>query len=194
MKRREFITLLGGAAALAAAARAQQAERMRRIGVLMPSRRTTRKRRLASRPSSRGCSELGWIDGRNVRIEYRWATGDADQHSRTRCGIGRACAGRHPCCRHRVDAAAAAGDPHRADRVRQRRRSGRRRFRREPGATGRKHHRVSRVNTALSGKWLELLRRSCPASCESAVIRDPATAAGFGTVRRDPIRGAVARR
>ena len=68
MKRREFITLLGGAAAAwPLAARAQQPERVRRIGVLQStSRERSRRDRPASRRFSRGCSELGWTEGRNV--------------------------------------------------------------------------------------------------------------------------------
>ena len=78
MRRREFITLLGGAAAAwPLAARAQQPERMRRIGVLM---------RLADEPEAparvgaflQGLAELGWSIGSNVRIEYRWYAGNAD--------------------------------------------------------------------------------------------------------------------
>ena len=79
MKRRDFITLLGGAAAAwPLAARAQQAERMRRIGVLCPQPRTIRKFRPASGRSCRRWQQLGWTDGRNVRIDIRWAAGDAD--------------------------------------------------------------------------------------------------------------------
>ena len=67
MKRREFITLLGGAAAVwPLAARAQQTERMRRIGVLPTCGRRSGTR-AATRRSCRGCSELGWTSGRNVR-------------------------------------------------------------------------------------------------------------------------------
>ena len=79
MRRREFITLLGGAAAAwPLAARAQQPERMRRIGVLMRSARTIRKRRPASRRSCRGCSNWAGPIGRNVRIDIRWGAGNAD--------------------------------------------------------------------------------------------------------------------
>ena len=83
MRRREFITLLGGAAAAwPLAARAQQADRMRRVGVLL--------NRVADDPEEQArvaaflqrLQELGWTDGRNVRIDYRWAAADADR-SRT---------------------------------------------------------------------------------------------------------------
>jgi putative tryptophan/tyrosine transport system substrate-binding protein len=79
MRRREFITLLGGAAAWPLAARAQQPERTRRIGVLMnlPSDDPEGMARLAA--FLQGLQELGWVVGRNVRIDYRWGTGDADR-------------------------------------------------------------------------------------------------------------------
>ena len=96
MKRREFITLLGGAAAAwPLAARAQQGERMRRIGVLGLDHGRSRNIRLASGRSCR-VAQLGWTIGRNVRIDTRWAAGNADRNSQTRGGIGRARAGRHP--------------------------------------------------------------------------------------------------
>ena len=59
-------------------------------------------------------------------------------------------------------AAVAAGDPHRADRVRDRRRSGRRRLRRQPGAAGRQRHRLHSFEYGMSGKWLELLKEIAP--------------------------------
>jgi putative ABC transport system substrate-binding protein len=79
MKRREFITLLGGAAAWPLAARAQQVGGMRRIGVLM--------NRAADNPEGQdrlaafhqGLQELGWGVGRNVRIDTRWSEDNADQ-------------------------------------------------------------------------------------------------------------------
>jgi len=80
MKRREFITLLGGAAAAwPLAARAQQPERMRRIGVLMPfaEDHPVGQARLAA--FLQGLQQSGWTDGRNLRIEYRWSAGDADR-------------------------------------------------------------------------------------------------------------------
>ena len=80
MRRREFITLLGGAAAWPLAARAQQRERMRRIGVLvgtLPAGDPEWQAR--SNAFVQGLQERGWSDGRNLRIEYRWGLGDPDR-------------------------------------------------------------------------------------------------------------------
>jgi hypothetical protein len=73
MNRREFISLIGGAAAWPLAARAQQGERMRRIGVLMnlASDDAEGQARLAA--FHQGLQQLGWTVGRNVQIDYRWA-------------------------------------------------------------------------------------------------------------------------
>jgi putative ABC transport system substrate-binding protein len=74
-RRREFITLLGGAAAWPLAARAQQGERMRRIGVLMGVADDAAGQARV-KGSQQGLQELGWIEGRNVNIDYRWTGGD----------------------------------------------------------------------------------------------------------------------
>ena len=74
MNRRKFITLLGGAAAAwPLTARAQQQQRMRRIGVLMgyPESDGEAQSRLAA--FREALEKLGWAEGRNIRIEYRWA-------------------------------------------------------------------------------------------------------------------------
>jgi ABC-type uncharacterized transport system substrate-binding protein len=76
VKRREFITLLGGAAAWPLAARAQQAERVRRIGLLMASA-DDREGQARVTPLKEGLKELGWTDGRNIQIETRFGGGDA---------------------------------------------------------------------------------------------------------------------
>ena len=77
--RREFITLLGGAAAAwPLAARAQQSERMRRIGVLMNLAAIDPEGQARIAAFLQGLQQLGWTDGRNVRIDYRWTAGDAD--------------------------------------------------------------------------------------------------------------------
>jgi putative tryptophan/tyrosine transport system substrate-binding protein len=77
MRRRAFITLLGGAAAAwPHAARAQQAERVRRIGLLMASA-DDREGQARVTPLKEGLKELGWTDGRNIQIETRFGGGDA---------------------------------------------------------------------------------------------------------------------
>jgi len=76
MNRRDFITLLGGAAALPLAARAQQGERMRRIAVLMGWSESDPQFRSWIDTFVEGLAQLGWADGRNVQINVRWASGD----------------------------------------------------------------------------------------------------------------------
>jgi putative ABC transport system substrate-binding protein len=79
MKRREFITLLGGAAAWPLVARAQQGELKWRIGVLNPIAADDRESPLRVAAFQQGLQQLGWTVGRNVRIDYRWGAGDADR-------------------------------------------------------------------------------------------------------------------
>jgi putative ABC transport system substrate-binding protein len=77
MRRREFIGLLGGAAAIPLVARAQQGERMRRIGVLMSLAADDRHGQTRLAAFVQGLREWSWTDGRNVQIDIRWAGGDA---------------------------------------------------------------------------------------------------------------------
>jgi hypothetical protein len=82
VKRREFITLIGGAAtAWPVAARGQQGERMRRIGVLMTLAADDSESQQRLTAFAQTLQELGWTDGRNIRIEYRYGAGD---HARIR--------------------------------------------------------------------------------------------------------------
>src|SRR5215469_1584065 len=78
MRRREFITLIGGAVVWPLAVRAQQIKRMRRIGVLManPANDPEAQARVAA--FLQGLQELGWSVGRNVTIDIRWAADNAD--------------------------------------------------------------------------------------------------------------------
>jgi putative tryptophan/tyrosine transport system substrate-binding protein len=79
IRRREFITLLGGAAAVwPLAARAQQGEQLRRISVLMNVAADDPEAPARIGAFSQGLAELGWTIGRNVRIDYRWYAGSAD--------------------------------------------------------------------------------------------------------------------
>jgi putative ABC transport system substrate-binding protein len=76
MKRREFITLLGGTAAWPLAARAQQPAGMRRIGVLTAFADNDAEAQANITAFRQSLEKVGWIEGRNLAIDYRW--GDAD--------------------------------------------------------------------------------------------------------------------
>jgi putative tryptophan/tyrosine transport system substrate-binding protein len=78
MRRREFITLLGGATAWPLAARAQRGERMRHIGVLLSTHEDDPQRRVQLAAVVQRLTELGWNDGRNVRLDVRWTAGSVD--------------------------------------------------------------------------------------------------------------------
>jgi putative ABC transport system substrate-binding protein len=78
MRRRDFIVGLGSAAAWPVAARAQQPDSMRRIGVLMPYDETDPEAQAYLSAFTQGLAELGWTDGRNVRMEVHWAAGNID--------------------------------------------------------------------------------------------------------------------
>ena len=79
MRRREFIAGLGGAAAWPVVARAQQAERIRRIGVLMPGDENDPEQRARLSAFTQANADLGWVDGRNVRIELRFSNNDINR-------------------------------------------------------------------------------------------------------------------
>jgi putative ABC transport system substrate-binding protein len=79
IRRRDFITLLGGAAAWPLAAGAQQPARMRRIGVLMPFDENDPVMKLRYSAFTQGLADLGWTDGRNVRVDVRWTGGDINR-------------------------------------------------------------------------------------------------------------------
>jgi putative ABC transport system substrate-binding protein len=79
MKRREFITLLGGAATWPLVARAQQGGRMRRIGVLVGGDENDPVTKTHVSAFTQGLADLGWTDGRNVRMDRRWHGGDINR-------------------------------------------------------------------------------------------------------------------
>ena len=79
IRRREFITLLGGAAAWPLEARAQQGTRVRRIGVLMPLDENDPPAKTELSAFTQALAGLGWTDGRNVRMDLRWAGGDINR-------------------------------------------------------------------------------------------------------------------
>jgi len=79
MRRREFITLLGGAAAWPFAARAQQGEGIRRVGVVMVTKETDPETPLRAMAFRQALAKLGWSEGRNVLIDFRFSTGDLNR-------------------------------------------------------------------------------------------------------------------
>jgi len=180
MRRREFITLLGGAASWPLAARAQQPERMRRIGVLTNLVADDPEAQARVGAFLQGLQEFGWAVGRNVRIEYRWGAGDAD---RTR-GYAAELVALAPDVILTSGASALAPllqatrsvpvvfaqvpDPVGAGFVNSLARPG-------GNTTG-----FITYEYGLSGKWLELLTQIAPSVTRAAVIRDPAVSAGTG--------------
>ena len=133
MRRREFITLMGGAAAAEwpLAVRAQQGERMRRIGVLTNLALDDPEGQVRNTAFAQALAQLGWTVGQNLRIENRWAAADAER-------IGRYARDHRRCRRGAV----AASNPHGAGRIRGCARSGWCRLRGEPGAAWRQCHRI----------------------------------------------------
>src|SRR4030095_7301991 len=86
--RRKFLATLGGVAAWPLVARAQQRERMRRIGVLMSAVESDPRGLEYITAFAQGLAELDWTVGRNVRIEYRWGAGDLDRFRRSAGEVG----------------------------------------------------------------------------------------------------------
>jgi putative ABC transport system substrate-binding protein len=182
MRRREFITLLGGLVATwPLVALAQQADRMRRIGVLFGSATDDSEYQARFGAFLQGLQQLGWADGRNVRIDTRWATTNPDDIRR-----------------HAAELAALAPDVILAatgsatvapllqatrtvpivfvlviDPVG----AGFFASLAQPGgnATG-----FTIFEYGMSGKWLELLKAIAPIVTRVAVLRDPAIASGIG--------------
>ena len=179
--RREFITLLGGAAAAwPLAARAQQGDRMRRIGVLMNQAAEDPEGRARLAALVQGLQELGWIDGRNVQIDYRWGAGDADRFRRYAAellgfapdvilaGGGPAMAALQQATRDVPIVFALVSDPVGSGYVASLARPG-------GNATG-----FASTEFGISGKWLELLKEIAPRVTRVAVFRDASTALGIG--------------
>jgi putative ABC transport system substrate-binding protein len=185
MRRRAFITLLGGAAAAPAmlwplAARAQQPERMRRIGVLMPLGEDDPEAQARVAAFRQGLQQLGWNDGRNVRIDYRWTAGDVDRIRRYAVELAALApdvilATGSPTVGPLLQATrtvpivfVVVPDPVGAGYVDSLARPG-------GNATG-----FITYEYGISGKWLELLKQIAPGVTRAAVIRDPAISAGLG--------------
>ena len=180
MKRRAFISLLGGAAAWPLAARAQQSERVRRIGVLMnlASDDAEGQARLAA--FHQGLQQLGWTVGRNVQIDYRWGAGNADYIRKFAAELVALA----------PDVILSTGSPSIAVLQQATRTvpvvfvtvvdpvsSGFVDSLARPGGniTG-----FTLYEYSISGKWLALLKEIAPGMTRAAVIRDPALTAGGG--------------
>jgi putative tryptophan/tyrosine transport system substrate-binding protein len=180
MRRREFITLVGGATAWPLAASAQQPDRMRRIGVLMPFTAGDPEVEARSAVFEQSLQQSGWTVGRNLQIDYRLAGGTAD-----------------PLRRHAVELVALAPDvivtigSATVAPVQQATRTipivmvnvadpvgaGFVQSLAQPGgnATG-----FTNFEYSMSGKWVELLKQIAPRVTRAAVLRDSASAAGIG--------------
>ena len=181
MRRREFITLFSGAAAAwPLAARAQQPERMRRIGVLITTAADDPEGQARLAAFVQGLQQLGWIDGSNVRIETRWPAGNADDTRRFAAELlalapdvilapGSATVGPLLQATRAVPIVFVhVPDPVGAGVVDSLARPG-------GNATG-----FTGFEYGFSGKWLELLKQIAPGVTRAAVIRDPAITAGIG--------------
>src|SRR5215469_5957158 len=176
MRRREFITLLGGAAAWPLAAWPQQGERVRRIGVLMPLDESDPLAKTFVSALTQTIADLGWIDGRNMRMDLRWHGSDADRIR----ALAQELIGLQPdiIVTNGVAATTAvqretrtipivfanAGDPITSDLVARLN---------QPGGniTG-----FANFEAALGGKWLELLSEIAPGLKRAAIMFNPDTA------------------
>ena len=147
MTRRAFITLLGGVAAWPLAVRAQQGERVQRIGMLTNLASDDQEGQTRIAAFLQGLQELGWKGGRNVRINYRWGAGNAElyrKHAAELLALEPDVIVNQWHFNHR---ASAADDPHRSCRIRERHRPGRQWLCGKPG-TARRHcdrFRLSRI-------------------------------------------------
>jgi ABC-type uncharacterized transport system substrate-binding protein len=174
MRRREFITLLGSsAAAWPLAARAQQGERVRRIGLLMNLAADDQQSMARIAIFLQGLHQLGWIDGRNVRVDYRWGAGD---HERVRksaeelialapeviLAVGAITVGPLQQVSRTVPIVFVnVTDPVGAGFVANLARPG-------GNTTG-----FTLFEYGISGKWLELLKQIRPRVARAAILRDP---------------------
>ncbi|MGB8892789.1 MAG: ABC transporter substrate-binding protein [Pseudolabrys sp.] len=180
MRRREFISLLGGAAAVPLAARAQQAEHVRRIGVLLnlAADDPETKARLAA--FLQRLKELGWSEGRNLRIDYRWGMGDLDHHRKNAAELvalspdvilvhgSTIMAPLQRATRTVPIVFVSVADPVAGGFATSLSRPG-------GNATG-----FTSIDYGMSGKWLELLKQIAPQITRVGVIRDPDQISGGG--------------
>jgi putative ABC transport system substrate-binding protein len=181
MKRREFITLLGGAAvAWPLAVRAQQADKMRRIGVILPAAANDAEFQTWVGAFLQALAQLGWIIGNNVRIDIRWATANAADIRRHAAELaalapdvilasGTSTVGPMLQATRTVPVVfPTVVDPVGAGFIDSLARPG-------GNATG-----FLLFEYSLGGKWLELLKQIVPGVTRVALLRDPASPSGIG--------------
>ena len=142
MRRREFIRLFGSAVTgWPLAARAQQAARMRRIGVFMNLAADDPEGQARLAAFLQGLQEAGWAVGRNLRIDIRWAAGDVERNRKLAEELVALAPDVIFVSTSQLVVAVATGDAHRPDRVRRAHGSHRHRSRREPRPAGRQRDR-----------------------------------------------------
>ena len=181
IRRREFVVALGGAAAAwPRAALAQQAERVRRIGVLLPATADDPQRQAWFGAFLQGLAQSDWIIGRNVQIDTRWATANPDavrRHAAELAALapdvilasGASTVGPLLQVTRTVPIVfAAVADPVGAGFVNSLARPG-------GNTTG-----FMAFEYSISGKWLELLKQIAPTITRVAVLRDSSTPSGIG--------------
>ena len=180
MKRRRFISLIAGAAAFPTTALVQPAERMPRIGMLLPASSDDSEYKALVEAFRRGLVELGRVDGRNIRIDIRWAGGTADMNRRYAAELvaltpdaivasGASAAGPLLQTTRAIPVVfTIVPDPVGAGFVESLSRPG-------GNATG-----FTSFDYGIGAKWLELLREIAPRVRRVGVIRDATTTAGVG--------------
>jgi len=180
MKRREFITLLGASAAWPLAARAQQGERVRRIGVLMSTAVDDPQDPARLAGFAQGLQELGWTIGRNLRIDYRWGASSPDNARKYAAELvalapdvmlasGTIALAAVQQIRHTTPIVFVnLIDPVSGGFVESLARPG-------GNTTG-----FLLFEYGISGKWLELLKEIAPRVTRVAVLRDPTQSGGTG--------------
>jgi putative ABC transport system substrate-binding protein len=181
MQRRVFLAILGSAvAAFPLTARSQQADRMRRIGVLIGLAANDAQGQAALAALLQAFAQLGWVDGRNVKIDYRWGGGNADEARKYAAELvglgpevmmatGGASVGALLQASKTIPVVFAnVPDPVGSGFVESLSRPG-------GSATG-----FVQFEYSLSGKWLELLKQIAPDVKNAAILWDPTIVAGIG--------------
>lgn len=180
MRRRDFIGLIGGAVALPFVANAQQTERLRRIGVLMPFAMDNPEARARLAALLQELQRLGWTVDRNLQIEYRWGTGDLDSSRKAATELAAlplevifatatpSVTALQQATRTLPIVFAMVADPAAAGFVASEARPG-------GNITG-----FTILDYGISTKWLELLKEIAPRVTRVGVIRDPTVTSNIG--------------